>query len=111
MSNPSLEEIITNPVLFDANVGANGALSGGYMGYRVTAIGHDPLLGLIFGTANIATSTLTNSNFDSFHIYTDRLGRDEFNQRARTELVLSCTINKLPSGGIEGKKIVAVSYL
>ena len=27
--NPSLEEIITNPVPFDANIGANGALSGG----------------------------------------------------------------------------------
>lgn len=53
--NPSLEEIISNPVPFDANVKANGALSGGgYMGHRVTAIGHDPLLGLIFGTANIA---------------------------------------------------------
>lgn len=110
--NPSLEEIITNPVPFDANVGANGALSGGgYMGHRVTAIGHDPLLGLIFGTANIATSTLTNSNFDSFHIYTGRLGRDEFNQRARTDLVLSCTMNKLLSGGLEGKKIVAVSLM
>lgn len=27
--SPSLEEIITNPVPFDANIGANGALSGG----------------------------------------------------------------------------------
>lgn len=42
------------------------------MGHRVTAIGHDPLLGLIFGTANIATSTLTNAHFDSFHIYTQQ---------------------------------------
>lgn len=110
--NPSLEEIISNPVPFDANVGANGALSGGgYMGHRVTAIGHDPLLGLIFGTANIATSTLTNSNFDSFHIYTGNLGRDEFRQRARTDLVLSYTMNKLLAEGIEGKKIVAVSLM
>ena len=110
--NPSLEEIISNPVPFDANVKANGALSGGgYMGHRVTAIGHDPLLGLIFGTANIATSTLTNAHFDSFHIYTGTLGRDEFRQHARTDLVLSCTMNKLLSGGIEGKQIVAVSLM
>ena len=27
--NPSLDEIITNPVPFDANIGANGALAGG----------------------------------------------------------------------------------
>lgn len=110
--NPSLEEIISNPVPFDANVGANGALSGGgYMGHRVTAIGHDPLLGLVFGTANIATSTLTTANFDSFHIYTGSLGRDEFCQRARTDLVLSYTMNKLLAGGIEGKQIIAVSLM
>lgn len=110
--NPSLEEIISNPVPFDANVGANGALSGGgHMGHRVTAIGHDPLLGLIFGTANIATSTLTNSSFDSFHIYTGSLGRDEFRQRARTDLVLSYTMDKLLARGIEGKQIVAVSLM
>ena len=36
--NPSLEEIITNPVPFDANIGADGALSGGgKMRHRVTA--------------------------------------------------------------------------
>lgn len=110
--NPSIEEIISNPVPFDANVGANGALSGGgYMGHRVTAIGHDPILGLIFGTANIATSTLTTANFDSFHIYTGNLARDEFRQRARTELVISHTMNKLLAGGIEGKQIVAVSLM
>lgn len=110
--NPSLEEIILNPVPFDANVGANGALSGGgYMGHRVTAIGHDPLLGLVFGTANIATSTLTTANFDSFHIYTGSLGRDEFRQRARTDLVLSYTMSKLLAGGLEGKQIVAVSLM
>lgn len=110
--NPSLEEIISNPVPFDANIGANGALSGGgYMGHRVTAIGHDPLLGLVFGTANIATSTLTNSSLESFHIYTGGLGRDEFHQRARTDLVLSYTMSKLLSEGVEGKKIVAVSFM
>lgn len=110
--NPSLEEIISNPVPFDANVGAGGALrGGGYMGHRVTAIGHDPILGLIFGTANIATSTLTTFDFDSYHIYTGSLGRDEFRQRARTELVLSHTIHKLLYEGIRGKEIVAVSLM
>ena len=67
--NPSLEEIISNPVPFDANIGANGALSGaGKLGHRVKAIGHDPILGLVFGTANIATSTLTTSDLVSYHI-------------------------------------------
>lgn len=107
--NPSLEEIITNPVPFDALIGSNGALTGGgKLGHRVTAIGHDPLLGLIFGTANIATSTLTTSNFESFHICTSNK-KDYFKNRASTALVLEKTGEKLISQGIDGKMIVAAS--
>ena len=69
--NPSLNEILGSPhVPFDANIGSNGALKGGkQMGHRVTALGHDPILGLVIGTANIATSTLTNKDWQSYHIY------------------------------------------
>ena len=110
--NPSLKEILTNPVPFDANVGANGALSGGgRLGHRVTAIGHDPLLGLIFGTANIATSTLTTRDFDSYHIKTSANNRDCFQKRAQTYLVLKKTGEKIMFGGIEGAMKVAVSFL
>lgn len=110
--NPSLQEIISNPVPFDANIGANGALKGGGgMGHRVTAIGHDPLLGLIFGTANIATSTLTTSSFDSYHISTNEKGRDCFGNKARTDLVISYTVDKLLNGGTNGRKIVAASLM
>lgn len=110
--NPSLEEITTNPVPFDANIGANGALSGGgVMGHRVTAIGHDPVLGLIFGTANIATSTLTTSSFDSYHISTNAYNRDYFKNRARTDLVLWHTVDKMLNQGMEGKTIVAMSLI
>ena len=110
--NPSLEEILTNPVPFDANIGANGALSGGgKMGHRVTAIGHDPLLGLIFGTANIATSTITNSKMASYHVYTGTSRRDVFAHKARTDLVLGKTMDKLLSPGAEGKIIVAASLM
>ncbi|WP_017416457.1 hypothetical protein [Clostridium tunisiense] len=110
--NPSLEEIVSNPVPFDANIGANGALSGGgRMGHRVTAIGHDPVLGLIFGTANIATSTLTTASFASYHICTNANNRDAFKHNAKTDLVLSHTINKLLKNGMEGKVIVATSLI
>ena len=108
--NPSLEEIITNPVPFDANIGADGALSGGgKMRHRVTAIGHDPLLGLIFGTANIATATLTTASFDSYHIYTNENKRDFFKYHADTYLVLSHTIDKMLNQGIDGKVKIAKS--
>lgn len=107
--HPSLEEILTNPVPFDANINAKGALAGGgSLGHRVTAIGHDPILGLVFGTANIATSTLTNNRFESYHITTVNK-RDYFKNRAQTPLVLSRTKDRLLHEGMEGKQIVGVS--
>ena len=75
--NPGLEEIITNPVPFDAIKGGKqyGALEGfGRLGHRGATPGHDPLAGLVFGTANIATSTLTNWRMESYHIYTGVYG-------------------------------------
>lgn len=109
--NPSLEEIASNPVPFDANIGSNGNLKGGgKMGHRVTTLGHDPILGLIFGTANIATSTLTTSSFLSFHIYTENK-RDYFKGKASTYKVLEATVNKTLYQGIEGKKIIATSFI
>ena len=114
--NPSLEEIITNPVPFDAISGSSryNALSGyGALGHRGATIGHDPLLGLIFGTANIATSTLTTWSMESFHIATAQVGygnRDIFSFRANTEKVLAYTFgDKLLRQGMDGKIIVGTS--
>lgn len=109
--NPSLTEIITNPVPFDANVGSNGALSGGgILGHRATAIGHDPLLGLLFGTANIATATLTTWKMDSYHIGThDSLHQDYFKNHADTGKIFKYLYDKLAHQGMEGKVIVAAS--
>lgn len=109
--NPSYNEIWNNPVPFDANIGANGALKGGgSMGHRVTALGHDPILGLFVGTSNIATSTLTNKDLRSYHIYTNNR-RDYFRNNADTVRVFTETANKLLNQGLEGKKIVGASFL
>lgn len=109
--NPSLEEIkYSHHVPFDAYIGANGALAGGkQMGHRVTALGHDPILGLVIGTANIATSTLTNKEFESYHIYVNKSNRDYFRNRANTWLVFSKTKDKLLNEGLDGKKKVGAS--
>lgn len=69
----SIEEILTNPVPFDTQKGTaikeNVNLGGG-KGHRAATLGHDPILGLIFGTANIATRTVTLSKpfLDSYHV-------------------------------------------
>ncbi len=112
--NPSLEEIISSPVPFDAITGSNGVLKGGgKLGHRVTTLGHDPILGLVFGTANIATSTLTDFRFNSYHIETrilkNGVRRDAFKNRAKTHKVFEYTANKLLREGFDGKKKLASS--
>lgn len=73
------EEMHSNPVPFDAIVlnpiyktsrfsPFKPGISG--LNHRFTAIGHDPILGLIFGTANIMTGTITRNDFKSWHVNT-----------------------------------------
>lgn len=108
--NPSLAEIINNPVPFDANIGANGILrGGGFMGHRVTALGHDPLLGLIFGTANIATATITTNDLISRHVETIN-GRDIITAPASTLMVLQKTGEKFFEGP-EGLQKVGAAFI
>lgn len=108
---PSLEEVISNPVPFDANIGAQGSLKGaGKLGHRGATPGHDPLLGYIFGTANIATSTLTNYKMESFHIKT-AAGKDVFKEHANTIKVFEEVFNKLKSDDPRYGRIVVGASL
>jgi hypothetical protein len=111
--NPSLAEVMTNPAPFDAMNGSptfDLHLSG--LTHRQKTLGHDPVLGWIFGTANIATSTITTNNFLSYHVKTNNaLGRDRISNNARTDLVLYYTKQKLFDDGIEGRKIIGASLI
>ena len=113
---PSLQEIITNPVPFDTNFGSRNydlGIGGGFT-HRAKTIGHDPLLGLIFGTMNICTSTMTTWEFKSFHIKTGHniLGRanDQISLRADTKKVIGCTWDRFLSG-MEGRTAVVTSFM
>ena len=116
--NPPLEEIISSPVPFDAMNGSpDFGLGLGGTTHRRKAIGHDPILGWIFGTANIATSTITTTPlpFHSYHVKTgaDALNRkkDWITNKASTPLVFHYTKTKLLNNGMEGKKIIASSIV
>ena len=115
--NPSLQEIITNPVPFDTNFGgkAIGANVGGGFEHRSRTLGHDPLLGWVFGTMNIATSTMTLYTLDSYHIQTgttaNGIKRDRITKHADTLKVLSYSKDKMFNQGIEGKSIIGASVL
>ncbi len=61
--------IIFDTVPYDAHKGAavfDENMEGRYHRYRT--LGHDPILGWIFGTANIITDTITLSNWKSYRI-------------------------------------------
>lgn len=113
--NPSLLEIQNNPVPFDTIFGAKkiGSEVAKHGGHRYTTLGHDPILGWIFGTANIATSTITEYSLQSYHVHTGltSLGsaRDKITQHADTGLVFKYTFDKLFNEGLDGKLKVAES--
>lgn len=115
--NPSIKEIISNPVPFDTTFGAPliGSDVARHGGHRYTTLGHDPILGWVFGTANIATSTLTDYSFMSYHILTGQNKRgsniDKLTYHADTSKVISYTFDKLINQGNTGKKIIGTSIL
>lgn len=114
---PSLEEIISSPVPFDTVFGGKNfdlKLSG--VNHRVKTLGHDPLFGLIFGTANIATSTITLSpGFESYHVLTgyNQLNRalDKISYNADTFKIFYYTKNALLNEGINGKEKIICSLI
>lgn len=111
------EEIIANPVPFDAirrvherdyyndKIGGLPGFSG--VNHRTKALGHDPILGLIFGTANIMTSTITRNDFMSWHVetYTHKgynNPHDSISEPASTIHIFSSIYSRLQSEGKEG---------
>lgn len=66
------------PVPYDAfkkeNFEGNTGISG--VNHRYTTLGHDPLLGWIFGTANILSETVTKNNFHLESYNTELIGNE-----------------------------------
>lgn len=64
-----LEIAMTKKVPYDVTEGSpnlNINMLGGY--HRVKTLGHDPILGWIFGTLNIITDTVTLNNFQTYSV-------------------------------------------
>ena len=118
---PTCEEIVINPVPYDANrqiEGIKGALEGaGALGHRLV-LGHDPILGWVFGTSNIATSTLTTWKFETYHIRT-RIGNtgrgtacfDHLTHFAETPEMLDIAFERFFQTGKEGVAVLATSLI
>ncbi len=118
------DEIISNPVPFDVILKnhdktwykENGEEIPGFSGanHRFTALGHDPILGLIVGTANIMTGTVTRYDLQSWHVNTilheraKRNGKvsiealDTICQPASTPIIFSSVYERIHKEGKEG---------
>lgn len=114
--HPSVDEIITNPVPFDAIYGSAKyelGIGGGY-NHRAKTLGHDPLLGWVFGTMNILTSTITTNRFESFHVRTGVVNggaRDEIFKHANMPMILNYSFNRAINEGMKGKTAVAAALM
>ena len=117
---PSCAEILANPVPYDANrhiKSSENALKGnGKLGHRLV-LGHDPVLGWVFGTSNIATSTLTTREFLTYHVKTHS-GNIGHGKTAKVDVIsvpvdtvemLEIAFDRFFSKGFEGVTILATS--
>lgn len=107
------DKILSSKVPFDAirysdNASIKGFLSG-QKNHRDVTLGHDPMLGWFFGTANIMTGTITNSKFNSAHVkYVPGKG-NIIHSRAETTRVFSTIIDRISTEGNDGKKALVYS--
>lgn len=74
----TMDEIILNPSVpydvtkgtkkYDLGNGGNQAKGLSGTNHRVKTLGHDPILGYVFGTCNIMTATLTTNTLKTVHV-------------------------------------------
>ena len=101
------EQIKTNRVPYDAQIynPANPALKGflaGAKDHRYVTLGHDPLLGLVFGTANIMTGTITRYDLMTAHVkYKPNMMIHSF---ANPVIMAQRCFDRVTNQGFDGKK-------
>lgn len=106
-------KILTNRVPFDAQkYGENQTIQGFLEGgdHRLMTLGHDPVLGWVFGTMNIMTGTLTRRDFASAHVKHTAAG-NVIHSRARTERIVQEVVRRVSKDGLDGKLALGCALL
>ena len=108
------ENILINKVPFDTvRYGGADSIKGFLKGgdHRTMTLGHDPLLGWVFGTANILTSTLTRRDLVSAHIkYQSGKGNVMHSLADTSKIFIACK-ERLFDEGWEGKLAVGCGII
>lgn len=103
-----IQNIIVDGVPYDVIRGSkelNLGLSGN--NHRVKTLGHDPLLGWLFGTMNILTSTLTDCSFSSYKVQTSPVKKIVDTPSITTLEMLEAGFEK----GMENKVLMAAAVI
>lgn len=110
------EKILATAVPYDAQIynPANPTVAGflkGAKDHRYVTLGHDPLLGWVFGTTNILTGTITRYDFRSAHVkYQQGTGHIIHSLASTTKIFTSCTDRALHEGS-DGKLAVGCAVV
>ncbi|MBQ5657671.1 MAG: hypothetical protein IIV14_09605 [Bacteroidaceae bacterium] len=99
------DKILTNRVPFDvSHYGDNASIQGFLKGgdHRLMTLGHDPVLGWIFGTANIMTATVTRRDFATAHVKCIN-NENKMHSLADTGKVFDAVIERVSERGLDGK--------
>jgi len=107
------EKILTNRVPYDVQqYGDNATIQGFLKGgdHRAMTLGHDPVLGWIFGTANIMTSTVTRRDFVSAHVKCIN-NTNKIYSLANTGVLFTKVIKRVTENGMEGKIALAAAIV
>ena len=106
------DKILINTVPFDVNRRGNYEtvqdFLKGHRNHREATLGHDPILGWVFGTMNIMTGTITNSAFQTAHVkYVSGKG-NVIHSMASTGTMVMKVQDRVLNDGKDGK--VALGY-
>lgn len=106
------DKILVNTVPFDVNRRGNYEtvqdFLKGHKNHREATLGHDPILGWVFGTMNIMTGTITNSTFQTAHVkYVPGKG-NVIHSMASTGTMVTKVQDRVLNDGKDGK--IALGY-
>ena len=116
----SIEEIKSNPVPFDTirtepelkQSDDRPGLSG--FNHRYKTLGHDPILGFVFGTTNIMTNTLTKTEgkfgLKTYHVHTALdTAVDKMDSVASTSVMFASVYNRFQEDKKEATKALGLA--
>ena len=108
------DKILESRVPFDAQGYSNYSTVAGFLkggGHRTVTLGHDPIMGWVFGTANILTNTLTRFDFQSAHIKNIPGKGNTIYALADTSRIFSACKERLMNEGWNGKIAVGSAVI